>query len=616
VCSTDSTELVLRGEPLDPFINLVMDARLKVERYLGAGGMGHVYIARQLDATQRLIAVKFIRAELLEHKEDEKRFFREIRTLASAAHSNVVSVYFSGHARVAGQKIPYFAMELLKGLPLSDLVGHGTRLEVRRSCRIVLSILRGLGALHKAGIVHRDLKPANVLLLDGQDDQVKILDFGLAKSKITTDEEIAVTVGNVIMGTPAYMSPEQMLGWNLDDRSDLYSVGMILYELVTGYRPLRDKSGAIPTADLAFPELGLPEPLCKLVSTLVAMDRERRPKTATEVHAALQEIADTLPSQRPHTTLPRSGMPSGVAEFASAETMLSQTPGAQPLVRPPGSPPADSTQTAADFPGSAAGQAAPPAASSQLPPAPQRGGTAPQFGTMPAPPAAGTTETDSFTGSGFVRGGRSRLYLGAIAAGILLGLLYAGYHLITQDDSKKNRDGQQAGQAVKLDVKESEPAPAVDPARPGTLPYVDASQPAPPGRDAVEQAATPGNMDLTAEVGRTRDVRLAPPTPDTISPPPADVAPEATSAVQDVSAAASAADVEKRTAPPDRNVGGKRDRDRHIKRPKLREIKQPSERGDKPQDPAGGGTESVDGDKPETLDKPPEEKESSILESD
>jgi serine/threonine-protein kinase len=298
-CPKDQAELVVRGEPADPFLNLVVENRLRIERYLGAGGMGHVYVGRQLDATQREVAVKFIRPEMLAHEEDEKRFFREIRTLASASHANVVNIFFSGHAERFNVKIPFFAMELLKGQPLSDVVGRGKRLPVERSIRITQNILRGLTALHDAGVLHRDLKPGNVQLLDPEDDQVKILDFGLAKPMIQGTEETAVTVGHLVMGTPAYMSPEQMLGWDLDDRSDLYAVGMILYELLTGHRPTRDTCGGVQRADEAFPELKLPADLCSVIQELVAMDIKIRPRTARDVLKRLQGIVAAPPIGEP-----------------------------------------------------------------------------------------------------------------------------------------------------------------------------------------------------------------------------------------------------------------------------------------------------------------------------
>ena len=293
LCQVDKAELVVRGSQEDPFVELIIDERLKVHRYLGAGGMGHVYIARQLDATQREVAVKFIRQELMKSEEDERRFFREVRTLASGAHANVVGVYFSGYAEVTGKRIPYFAMELIKGNPLSDFIGKGKRLAPQKVCRMGTNILRGLEALHDAGLIHRDIKPANILVLDGCEEEIKILDFGLAKG-VATEEEERITATNMVLGTPAYMSPEQMLGWELDARADLYSVGVILYEMVTGYRPVRESLGAVPTPRENFPELDIPELLNDYVVTLVLPDRDKRPATARAALTQLEEILEAL----------------------------------------------------------------------------------------------------------------------------------------------------------------------------------------------------------------------------------------------------------------------------------------------------------------------------------
>ena len=318
-CSFDGTPLVERGKPEDPFLGLVIDNRLKVHRYLGAGGMGHVYVARQLDATQREVAVKFIRQELLKSEEDEKRFFREVRTLASGAHSNVVGVHFSGYAEVVAHRIPYFAMELIKGGPLSDSVGRGKKLAPLKACRITINICRGLQALHTAGLIHRDLKPANVLVPDGQDEDVKILDFGLAKG-VQTSDETRITATNMVLGTPAYMSPEHMLGWELDPRSDLYSVGVILYELVTGERPVRESLGTVKRPDEVFPDLALPSTLSRLIVTLMEADREKRPGSAKEVRNVLQEIVEGLLT-RPSVGNPALSIDPALTAATSAESL-------------------------------------------------------------------------------------------------------------------------------------------------------------------------------------------------------------------------------------------------------------------------------------------------------
>lgn len=320
-CPHDGTGLVSRGTEEDPFIGLEIDGRVRIDRYMGAGGMGHVYVGTQLDATAREVAVKFIRHELLRGAEDEKRFFREIRTLATAAHANVVSVYFSGHANVTGRQIPYFAMELLDGRPFSDIVGSGRTLAPLRAVRLSASIASGLSALHHSGIVHRDLKPANVLLLEGQEDAIKILDFGLAKP-IENENETTVTVGNLIMGTPAYMSPEQMMALELDARSDLYSLGVMLYEALSGKRPPRPGAGESVPLDEACGGLSLPKSLIDLTHQLMMMDRAERPESAQIVLRRLRAIADEILLGGK----PIADMETEMASDGFAETVASEPP--------------------------------------------------------------------------------------------------------------------------------------------------------------------------------------------------------------------------------------------------------------------------------------------------
>ena len=158
-------------------MGLEIDGRIRVERFLGAGGMGNVYVARQLDGTERLVAVKFIREELLVDEAFRARFWREIRTMSSANHRNVVTVHFAGVARVDDRELPYLAMELLEGDSLERFVAAGRPLPLHRAVKMAEGILEGLAALHGAGLVHRDLKLSNVFVLKNS-DEVKILDFG------------------------------------------------------------------------------------------------------------------------------------------------------------------------------------------------------------------------------------------------------------------------------------------------------------------------------------------------------------------------------------------------------------------------------------------------------
>jgi TolB-like protein/tetratricopeptide (TPR) repeat protein/predicted Ser/Thr protein kinase len=211
-----------------------MPARLghyRIERQLGAGGMGVVYAAHD-EKLHRAVAVKTI-AGVGRDEERRQRFWREARLAASVNHPNICQIYEIGDA--AGTL--FIAMELLEGTPLSDQLKQGA-MSVDETLRIGRGMLSALSALHARGIVHRDLKPSNVFLTP---HGVKLLDFGVARSTAALDSEAptALTHANAVIGTPRYMAPEQAIGDPVDGRSDLFSTGAILFEMLAG-RPAFD----------------------------------------------------------------------------------------------------------------------------------------------------------------------------------------------------------------------------------------------------------------------------------------------------------------------------------------------------------------------------------------
>jgi serine/threonine-protein kinase len=204
---------------------------------IGAGGMGEVYRARDT-RLQREVALKILPASLAADPMYVERFRREARALASLNHPNIVTIY---SVEQAGE-INFLTMELVSGRPLDRFIsGHGLPLD--RVTQLGAAVASGLAAAHDKGIVHRDLKPANIIVSDS--GVAKVLDFGLSKVR-DADVDIAMTnlatqVG-MVAGTPAYMSPEQVSGQEVDQRSDIFSLGVILYELVTGVRPFSGRS--------------------------------------------------------------------------------------------------------------------------------------------------------------------------------------------------------------------------------------------------------------------------------------------------------------------------------------------------------------------------------------
>ena len=207
--------------------------RYVIESVIGRGAMGVIYKAHD-PAIDRLVAIKLVRADLLTGADREdylERFRREAQAAGRCMHSNIVAVYdFALH-----DGNPFIAMEYVQGISLSEALARGTRFLVADAVYIVRQLLEALDCAHGLGIVHRDVKPANILLLPG--GRVKVTDFGISRI-----EASHLTLSGSVIGTPSYMSPEQCRGENVDKRSDIFSAGTVLYELLTGERPFPGKT--------------------------------------------------------------------------------------------------------------------------------------------------------------------------------------------------------------------------------------------------------------------------------------------------------------------------------------------------------------------------------------
>jgi serine/threonine protein kinase len=200
--------------------------KYEIQHILGEGGMGIVYKAYDT-LLQRHVAIKTIRQSLLEGKSGHElleRFRREARAEGSLTHPNIIMIY---DYQESEDGIPFFVMEFIEGKDLKAYLSRGVHFNLEKSLDIIEQVLKALAYSHRQGIVHRDIKPANIILQE--DDSVKIADFGIAKM-----EESEYTQTGMVMGTPQYISPEQKLGQKVDGRSDLYSCGAVLYELLTG----------------------------------------------------------------------------------------------------------------------------------------------------------------------------------------------------------------------------------------------------------------------------------------------------------------------------------------------------------------------------------------------
>ena len=268
-----------------------------VLKVLGAGGMGVVFLAED-PGLQRLVALKAMLPSMASSPGAKERFFREARAAAALKHSHIVSIFQVGEDRGA----PFLAMEYLEGEALDDRLKRETTLPVPEILRIGREIAEGLEAAHEKGLIHRDIKPAN-LWLEGKKGHVKILDFGLARAMGDTTH---LTQSGAIIGTPAYMAPEQAGGKPVDNRCDLFSLGCVLYFMCTGEKPFKgnDTMSIISALALETPpspvslNSQVPTELSDLIMQLLAKKPDDRPKSAKVVAETLQEIEDGTAEMR------------------------------------------------------------------------------------------------------------------------------------------------------------------------------------------------------------------------------------------------------------------------------------------------------------------------------
>lgn len=292
-CPKDGARLIKLAAEHDTLIGRVLDERYEIRAPLGKGGMGTVYRGWQL-SVDREVAIKVIHPKLSNDRSAVKRFLREARLASRLSQPNIVNVYDFGQS--AG--VLYLVMELLRGHTLASELGKGRRLNAKRTVTIAAQLCDALEAAHAQGIVHRDLKPSNIVILDDPPgrDLIKVLDFGLAKSLIQ-DSGSLVTNTDALLGTPLYMAPEQIEGRESDQRADLYSLGCMMYEMLTGRPPfvdtavsavlarhMSDTPGALPAH--------VPPKLTAVVMKLLEKKVEDRVQSAGEVRKVLDDVRE------------------------------------------------------------------------------------------------------------------------------------------------------------------------------------------------------------------------------------------------------------------------------------------------------------------------------------
>jgi serine/threonine-protein kinase len=309
-CPVDATRLVTTSQmsaspldPDDPLIGTVLAGRYVIERRIGEGGMGLVYEGLHRDIDKR-VAIKVLRDELSRRPEVVARFRQEAKSASRIGHDNIVDISDFGETTRGSS---YFIMEYLDGEDLANVLGRDATVDPGRACEIVLQCCRALSATHAKGIVHRDIKPENIFLTtrDGVSDFVKIVDFGIAKmSDVELDGAPGrkLTKTGMIFGTPEYMSPEQAAGKDLDHRVDVYALGIILYECISGRVPFEgDTFMGVLTQHLfsELPPIREINPHAKLstevelvIRKALAKDRDQRYQDCDELAEAIEHAIE------------------------------------------------------------------------------------------------------------------------------------------------------------------------------------------------------------------------------------------------------------------------------------------------------------------------------------
>jgi serine/threonine-protein kinase len=323
--------------PQDPFIGReILDGQFHVIQRIGTGGMGSVYKATQ-PAMNRMVAIKILHPKLVNRRDLTSRFRREARAMSQLSHPNTVKVFMYGELEDGSL---YIVMELLEGRNLNQAVRRDGPMPVARAIPILIQVCAALQEAHALGIVHRDLKPENIFLCNqgGLQDFAKVLDFGLAK---VTEQQmrpgsLILTQEGMVFGTPEFMSPEQAQGRELDARSDIYSLAVILYEALTGRLPFNAQTPMeyiqkhvleqpILLAE-RVPDSEFPSGLQAVLSKALAKKPEDRWQSATEFAAGLHSVLvgtnAEAASAGAMSLLPPTPLPPQVAALTQPEPIV------------------------------------------------------------------------------------------------------------------------------------------------------------------------------------------------------------------------------------------------------------------------------------------------------
>ena len=344
---------VTKGDEI--YLNQVLNNRFKIESKIGEGGFGAVYRGTQL-ATGRKVALKLLHPEMTKDENLVARFRREGMVLCNLRDAHTITTYDFDQTQ---DGTLYIAMELLEGKSLHQIFHEQAPLDWKRVFKILTEMCTSLAEAHEQGIVHRDLKPENVYLehRPGNPEFVKILDFGIAKvmrGDAIDPQSPQLTATGQTLGTLEYMSPEQLMGKPLDGRSDVYALGVVAYEMITGRLPFPDAKGpaGLITAQLkqtpvapsaANPKVQLPQAAERVILKALEKDKTNRYADVTAMADALQEVLDAARDQAPH------GPSLGAQQQAQGRApkppeMLDTRRGDGPMGAPPAMPPHPQSQ--------------------------------------------------------------------------------------------------------------------------------------------------------------------------------------------------------------------------------------------------------------------------------